>query len=187
MAAIIFGSITGLLGLIGIRECDRNRKNRNMPIKMAREMKQLQYVIMKKIRNIKDQFICNLIINSEIDNYEFKTKIYQSFIKYDLCDYFIERYRTRQNLKMKMMNEDFYNTIAEQKLKTIINSYEKASPCKKICMLNNDMYAECIYYNNYNNNLKILKKRNKALRQNNYGHNGFLKLNSPKISEAGAV
>jgi len=192
MATIIFGSIAGLVGLIALKDCYKKRKNNNMPIKMAREMKQLEYVIMKKIRNIKEPLIRNSIINSEIDNYKFKTNIYQplvecnslSFyedgvqyaIKSVRTDYLIERYRARNNLKMKMMNNNFYYSIAEQKLKTVMDFYNKASSYQKTHFLKNDMIAEIVYYSNYEKNLRILLARNRAL-ANGIPHGGYAFLN----------
>ena len=205
MAGIVLVAVCGGIGLLVANVCNNKRKNNKIIKKLKKEMKKLELVILKRIRNIRDIELRNIIINSEIDEYKYKTKchcrmfdnsleLYEDGIHYQISgiwnDWNIGKYNFKNNLKMKMMHYQYYKALHNQKLNRISELFEKSTDETKVTIFKH--YEEYIVYRNYKKNQRILHARNRALR-NGIPHGGFVRLNyidevdEPESFEAGCV
>lgn len=191
MAEIFLGCCLGSIGLYIIKDCNTKRKNNKITMKLKKEMTQLELNIRIKIRNIKDNdFLKNLLINSEIDNYNFKTKCYSRLFENSLTlheypisykiegirnDWNINKILFKDNLKRKLMNEEYYNKLHNQKLKKVYDLFNNSKDETKITIFK--QYEEYIVYRNYKKNIKLLELRNQVLDNNNIRFGGFFNLN----------
>ena len=197
MAAIIFGIACGGIGLLLVNDCNNKRKNSKIIKKLKKEMKRLELNILKKIRNIEDVELKNIMINAEIDEYKYKTKcycrifengveLYEDGISYQISgiwnDWNIAKYEFKNNLKMKLMEGEFYDILHNQKLNKIKKLFGEVSYDTKAEMFK--YYEEYIVYSKYQKNMRLLKAKNRALDHNNIGRGAFLRLDVPPEPEA---
>ena len=175
---IFCGISVGCLAFLTVRDCNKRRKNRNIDYKMYKEMRQFELTILRKIRNEKNILTRNLIINSEIDNYKFKTKYHDVLIecnsvylyeygnRYQIkgieVDYHINKYRSRDNLKRKLMESEYYEQFAKNKLISSITLFNNLrDPFAREIFY--EEFEEEIVYGNYERNILILEAREKRL------------------------
>ena len=191
MIACFFGTIFSCIGCLAITDCNQKRKNKNMDLKLHKEMRKFQYVLMKQTRNIKDKLIKNMIINSEIDNFKFKTKYHQVIFsnknlhvyEYGMNrqvaggenDYYFAKYKARDNLKRRMMDYHYYESFGSNKMESVVEFFNTAGPFAKEGIYH--QYKELIVAHGYEKNMRLLRARNKALQNFNPGMYGAVPLN----------
>jgi len=186
MAAIFFGIACGGISILLVNDCNNKRRNKKIPKKIKKEIKKLEMRILKKIRNIEDIELKNIMINSEIDEYKYKTdchcrlfecgmELYDGPVSYQISgiwnDWNIYKYKFKDNLKRKLMSEEHYEELHDQKLKYISSLFENASWQQKEILFKH--YEEYIVNSHYERNQRILNGRNEAL------ENGVLRFSIP--------
>ena len=183
MAAIFFTSCISCISCLAITDCVQKKRNNRMDLKMHREMREFQYVLMKKTRGIKCELTKSLIINSEIDNYSFKTKyhqvlfsnnnlyVYEYGMKKQVAggenDHLVAKFKARDNLKRRMMPYIYYNNFGNSKTESVMESFNTGGPYAKEAIYN--QYKEWIVYYNREKNMRLLGARNRALRNHSGG------------------
>ena len=177
MTTVVLSLVCGGIGLLVINDCNNKRKNSKIIKKLKKEIKRLELNILKKIRNIKDVELKNIMINAEVDEYKYKTKCYCRLFEMNVDshdgpivyqikgiwnDWNIGKYNFKNNLKMKLMDKEWYDKLHEQKLKRISELFENATDEMKVSIFKH--YEEYIVYGKYLYNKKLLEKRNEDLR-----------------------
>ena len=104
----------------------KHKHNKKLKKKMDREAEKLRKKILKRTKNVKDKFLKNIMINSEIDNYVFKSQYkIKTFTtkkrsQNELNIILRLHYYIFQKLKYEMMDREIYDKIKHNKRDEIV-------------------------------------------------------------------
>jgi len=122
ISASILASVASVLG----NDYFKYKHNRKLQKTMDKESDKLRKKILKKVKNIDDKYLRNVMINSEIDNYVFKKqyriKIFTTRKKSqrNLNRILRIHYYIFQKLKLDLLDKDFYEELKHHKRNEIV-------------------------------------------------------------------
>jgi len=147
--SIILVSLASVLG----NDVLNHRNNKKLKKSMDKEAEKLRKKILKRTKNVKDKFLKNIMINSEIDNYvfkkQYKIKTFCSKKKSQNELNIILRlhYYIFQKLKYELMDRKIYNEIKHNKRDEIVQYIIELD--KKYDLMETEQVRDFIYYHEH--------------------------------------
>jgi len=146
---IILVSLASVLG----NDVYNHKQNKKLKKLMDKESYKLRKRIIKRTKNIKDVFLKNIMINSEIDNYVFKNqykiKTFSSKKKSQMELNYILRlhYYIFQKLKYELMDREIYDEIKHNKRDEIVQYIVELD--KKYDLMETEQVRDFIYHHEH--------------------------------------